>query len=100
MTAFMFAIVGSLSIFAVGAILGDAIAWIVACITTANWIEPGVGIVFVIALAILCLFIFCAAEYSEWRDNRRYKHVEPSALKIAYLSWKDKYCAKINFSDD
>lgn len=100
LTALMLGIISSLSMFTVGAILGDAIAWILACIVTSTWIEPGMGIIFVIATCILVLMFVAAAQFHEWRENRRYDVKEPSTLMLAYRSWKDKYCTKIKFSDE
>lgn len=81
----------------IGLVFGDTIAWIVACLVTGEFLPLGVGVgTLVVGIGVLVALAVWFA-ISEWYDDRRYNN--PSAIMLAYRSWKDKYCAKIVFED-
>lgn len=75
--------------------VGDTIAWIAACISLGAFVEFGIGPGIILVLTILITCLVGCYQFDEWRKRRSY--ADPGAVKLAYMSWKDKYCAKITF---
>lgn len=75
--------------------VGDSLAWIAACISLGTFVDIGIGPSIVVAIITLIAILSGCYYFDEWRKRRTY--ADPGAVKLAYLSWKDKYCAKITF---
>ena len=75
--------------------VGDTIAWIAACISLGMFIPIGIGSGIIVVTTSFILILAAFYHIDMWRKNRM--DADPSAVKLAYLSWKDKYCAKITF---
>ena len=79
-------------------VIGNVIAWIAAILVNGVFIEPNfftmMGIFFfVITFPIILLLGYIL--------NRHFKDKkpEPSFIRTAYLSWKNKWCTKIEVVD-
>lgn len=91
----------------VGASLGDFLAWAYICVTQRYVVPDTLCLVFICtcltALAAVGLMYsmagvyYCGEQYHQYlrRKRKEQKLVEPGTLKHLYLSFKDKYCAKI-----
>lgn len=75
--------------------IGDTIAWIAACISLGMFVPIGIGPGIIVVATSFILLLAACYHIDMWRKNRMY--ADPGAVKLAYLSWKDKYCAKITF---
>lgn len=91
MLVFVATLIGGLIALAVG----DSLAWIAACISLGTFVDVGVGPVMVITIVGLIALFNGFYLFDMWLRDRTY--ADPGAVRLAYMSWKDKYCAKITF---
>lgn len=76
-------------------VFGDTIAWVAACFMMGTIVDVGIGPIVLMLLTSISVIFVGYYRVDTWMKDRSYD--DPGAVKLAYMSWKDKYCAKITF---
>lgn len=80
---------------AVLVLVGGTIAWIAACITTWTFIMPEAEPIVFFVIMLGALMATCSYHIS--RKWNQLSDSESSVVGLAYRSWKEQFCVKINY---
>jgi len=73
-------------------VLADFLAWLVAMIVMKEFVDGGIGPIFVILGAMI--FTPCAI-YHLWSNKNLSEKLDIPVVSAAYKAWKEKFCVKV-----